>query len=337
MPWMIWRGLREEDLAECLSLDVARIGVETVGHDRAIGVWRNLMRSRSFNAAVIEADPPIGCHRIVGFGASVFVSRTFAEAEISNPRPGLNARIIDSIDAGQPVVLSEAQLRSANAAGGLDLVILYPKWREGVLSVEQTAEAQMQLAVSFLHLHQGFRFHRLFTEALNQSERESYSEAAGSWQTVSDFREFYAEYPDTHYNQGRSLFVTTRQDALRVPGRIVSMLFLQYREPVLQLRDGDQRLLTAALTGLTDEDLARSLKVALPAVKRRWRSLFERASSIPICSPRWALGSKTPGVAGRNVSSSWRMSASIRKNCGRLSRRIGVGSAVRCDLARTSR
>ena len=100
-------------------MDPARLGLETVGYGRAVDAWRTLMRSCSFNAAAIEADPPIAGHRIVAFGASVFVSRAFTEQEISNPRRGLNARIIDSIDVGQPVVLSEDELRSANTEGGL--------------------------------------------------------------------------------------------------------------------------------------------------------------------------------------------------------------------------
>jgi hypothetical protein len=132
-PAMIRRAIGDGDLAACLSVDPARTGEELVGHDRAIDVWSNLMQSCSFNAAVIEADPPIAGHRIVAFGASVFVSRAFAEQEISNPRPGLNARIIASVDSSQPAVLNKAQFRSANTKDGLDVVILYPTWRKGLL------------------------------------------------------------------------------------------------------------------------------------------------------------------------------------------------------------
>jgi hypothetical protein len=145
---MIWRGLRDEDLTACLSVDPARIGTELVGYGRAIDAWKELMGSCSFQSAVIEADPPIAGHRIVAFGASAFVSRAFAGEEISNPRPGLNARIIASVAGHKSVVLNQAQLRSANTEEGLDLVVLCPKWRKGILTTGQIAEAQMQLAAS---------------------------------------------------------------------------------------------------------------------------------------------------------------------------------------------
>lgn len=275
---MIWRGLREEDLAACLNVDPRRIGAESIGHSRAQHAWTELARSCSFNAAVIEADPPIASHRIVAFGASVFVSRAFAEEEISNPRPGLNARIIASVDSGQPVVLNEAQLRSANTEGRLDLVVLCPQWRKDALNADQIAEAQMLLASSFLQDHLGFRLNRCITEMLDEEERESYAEASGVWRTISNFSEFYSQHPDTDWNRGRSLSVITRQEAFRVPGHIAAMLF-QHREPVLGLREADQQLLRAALTGLTDDELARSLHIRLPAVKKRWRSLFELAAA----------------------------------------------------------
>jgi hypothetical protein len=275
---MIWRGLREEDLAACLSVDPARIGAETVGYNRAIDAWRDLIRSPSFHSAVIEADPPIAGHSIVAFGASVFVSRAFADEEISNPTPGLNARIITSIASVRPAVLNKAELRSANTEGGLDLVVLCPKWRKGILSAKQVSEVQMLLASSFLQHHLGFRLNRLITEIMDEEERVSYAEASGAWRTISDFSEFYSQNPNTHWERGRSLSITTTDDAFRVPGHICALLF-QYREPVLRLQEADQQLLSAALTGLTDDELARCLGIRLPAVKKRWRSLFDRASA----------------------------------------------------------
>ena len=247
------------------------------------------MRSRSFHSAVIEANSPIAGHRIIAFGASVFVSRAFADEEVSNPRPGLNARIIASIDSSQTVVLNDAELRSANTKGGLDLVVLYPQWRKDILSFEQISEVQMLLASSFLEHHRGFRFNRLISETMNEEERKSYTEPTGVLQTVSDFREFYSQHPNTSWNRGRSLAVTTHEEAFRAPGHLVAILF-QYREPVLGLRETDQQLLSAALAGLTDEELVSRLNIRLPTIKKRWRSLFARASAHANLFPRMGDG-----------------------------------------------
>jgi len=292
---MIWRRAGAEDLTDCLSVSPAHAGAELVGNDRTIEVWRALSRSLSFRSALVEADPPIAGHRTIAFGASVFVSRAIAEEEIANPRPGLNARIIAGVASGQSAVLNRKQLRSANAEGGLDLVILQPQWRTGILNAEQILNVQTQLALAFLDLHAGFRLNRVITETVNEEERRSYLDAQGIWRVVSDFKEFYSRRPDTSWNRDRALAVCTREEAFRIPGGAAAMVF-HYREPVLELREADQELLSAALAGSTDGELARGLDVGLPTVKKRWRSLFERASAWPDLFPGMGDG---PGDSGR--------------------------------------
>src|SRR4051812_26674768 len=126
---MMWRPAEYKDLKECLSLNPAAMGLEIVGHNRALAAWRTLLHTRSFNSAVIESEPPIAGHRIMGFGASVFVSAAFAAQEVSLPKPGINARIIASIASDKSVVLTEDELRHDNTRGGLHIVFLCAAWR----------------------------------------------------------------------------------------------------------------------------------------------------------------------------------------------------------------
>ena len=66
-------------------------------------------------------------------------------------------------------------------------------------------------------------------------------------------------------------------------------ILLHRKKPVLQLRDADQQLLIAALTGLTDDELARRLQHSLPAIKKRWLSVFERTlEKRPDLFPDWS-------------------------------------------------
>jgi hypothetical protein len=81
----------------------------------------------------------------------------------------------------------------------------------------------------------------------------------------------------TALDQGRALGVVERADALAVPGSVGAMLFT-YREPVLRFRNADQQLLSAALRGLTDEESARTMGLTLPAVKKRWASVFDHVA-----------------------------------------------------------
>jgi hypothetical protein len=91
--------------------------------------------------------------------------------------------------------------------------------------------------------------------------------AMGTWREVRRF-----ETPDA---SSRLLLVMTREDSFVVPASLSNPLF-HFREPVLRLRDADQELLLAALDGPTDEELTLKLRLTLPAIKKRWLSLFER-------------------------------------------------------------
>jgi hypothetical protein len=271
--------VREDDLIECLLICPARLGDELVGRARAIQAWQYLLRSRSLISAVFESPQPLGGRRILAFGADVFVSRTFAEAEIANPQPALNGRIIASIDSGRPVVLTERELRSANSRGGLDSVILYGTCREDVLNPDVVSEVFASMASSFVKKHQGYRMNRLLTETVGVRERTLY-EAVHLWRLTRSFDELQ--------NTSRALWIITREDALAVTGSILAPLFL-HREPTLQLRGSDQRLLLAAMDGLTDEELSLRLGLSLAGVKKRWISIFERTGDAkPGLFPNWS-------------------------------------------------
>src|SRR5215471_9902165 len=89
------RNFRQRDLLPCLNVDPRRIGDGMVGHERAISIWKELLQYQSFAATVFECD-----HRVMGFGCGVFVNPDFAAHELANPHPGLNDRVIASMDFG---------------------------------------------------------------------------------------------------------------------------------------------------------------------------------------------------------------------------------------------
>jgi hypothetical protein len=276
------RDLLEEDLIDCLSVNPARLGGELVGRTRAIKIWKALIRFPAWTSGVIEAPRPIGGHRIVGFGGDVFVSRAFAEAEISEPRPGLNSRLIASIESGETAVLNESEIRAGNTKGGLDIAILYGSWRRHVLNPAGVSEVCTALAARFLEMRQGFQVNRIVTETVNAQETSQYL-ATHAWREIAKF--------DQPGGESRSLMVMTRDDAMAVAASFINPLF-HYRKPALPLRQTDQKLLLAALGGLTDEELSRKLRLSLPAVKKRWISVFER--TIPVRPDLF------PEVAGRS-------------------------------------
>ena len=276
-PGMHWRLSRESELADWLTAYPAVMGHEFVGRERALAAWGKLSRMRSFCGVAVESEEPIAGHRIIGFGASVFVSAAFAEREISKPQPGLIARIISSVDLCDPVVLTEPELRHLNTFGGLNLVILMSRWRRGFLIPEQVAEVQMHLAQSFLHFHNGYQLLRFLAEAVDAVDIE-HLKSTGIYR-ITHFEDEVRRQPGTMWNPDRAFGVAEREAAFSVSGSIASFLF-HYSEPILGFHEAHQELLAAALLGLTDSELAQSLGLNLAAVKKRWASIFVQVDRV---------------------------------------------------------
>lgn len=272
------RRIGAEDLEECLGVHTGHIGREIIGHVRALKAWEGLLESVAFNSVVIEARNSVGDPRILAFGASAFVSPEFAAREIADPRPGLNGRVIASIDAGRSVVLSPIDLRSQNTGPGLSQVVLFSTWRRDCLTPGQVQQIKVNLAKASIDLYSGYRLERMLFEIIDETDLEDIR-SAKVWQVVSDFADFHAKNPGNRWSRRRSLAVIEKTNALSMTGSAASMFF-SYTPPVLRFRHADQQLLGAALEGLTDHELADVLGLNVQTIKKRWASVFDQVSEV---------------------------------------------------------
>jgi DNA-binding CsgD family transcriptional regulator len=260
---MYWRPLRKADLSHCLETQPACLGDQIVGRNKALRVWRSFLDNPSFQATVIESERPIAGHKIVACGMGVFVAASFADQEISDPRPGLNSRIIAGVAAGEPILLSRAEIGEGNAGEGLDFVNMYGTWRDGIMNNDQLAEVHALLGTSFVEHFAGYRFNRVLKEAIGDS-RIALARATGTYRLL-------AEFPESE----SALAVVTRESALTAPYSAAASIY-RYQAPVLRLRPAEQELLAAALTGKTDAELSADLGLSIEATKKRWLSIFGR-------------------------------------------------------------
>ena len=264
---MYWRPITQADLVKCLEIQPACLGDQIVNRSTALRVWRELLDSPAFKANVIETELPIAGHRIVACGMGVFVSRAFADKEITNPQPGLNSRIIAAVAAGEPVVLSRTQIAAGNAGDGLDFVNMYGTWRESILNAMQLAEAQALLGTSFVEHFSGYRFNRVLKEAIGASQI-ALAHATGTYRLIAEFKE-----------SNSALAVVTRESVITAPYSVAARMY-RYQAPVLHLRPAEQELLAAALVGKTDAELSAELGLSIEAIKKRWMSIFDRVDEF---------------------------------------------------------
>lgn len=260
---MDWRAATTEDLVEGLNIEPTMWGDEVVGRERAFEAWRVMARHLACNSAVVTAN---GSHdKMIGFAFSVFVTREFADQELGDPRPGMNGRIVASVANGKPVIWPEAELCETDEP--MDLVVMGGHLRYELLGPEETMQGEMMLPASFGEAHLGYRLHRVIVETLTERHQRMI-ESSGVWRKL-------AEYPQ----QKRALLMMTRDDAFSVSGSVAGPVF-SYQKPVLRLRRLEKQLIAEALKGGTDKEIAASLNLSMPTVKKRWAALFDRIEEI---------------------------------------------------------
>ena len=258
-----WRPATWNDIEPGLSIQPKYRGDALVGVEAALEAWKHLIRDRFFGSGAFESSSLPRSDRMVGFGASVLVSSAFADAELANPRPDINTRVIASIQSGRSVLATPPEVARANSGDGVNVLILCGTWRHEILSPPDLQEIQNLSVSGFVEVHAGYRIRKILQEPAGEPEK-AFVRRSMEFRLVADFPE-----------AGRELFLMTRESGQDLPGSVGNVLF-SYREPVLRLRDSDQQLLMAALRGATDLELASGLGFTLSAVKARWRSTIAR-------------------------------------------------------------
>lgn len=163
-----WRKTKANDLRECLQFRPAKRGAENIGNERALKAWYRLFElTYASRSALVEMHSQ-GKTELVGFGLSAFVKESFAESELRDPRPGLNGRIIESIDNGRSVIASFREIRDANSRGTLQQVILDTSWKDGRLNAAQVAEVRIVLGRAYQQVHAGYCIVRVLTELVGE-------------------------------------------------------------------------------------------------------------------------------------------------------------------------
>lgn len=302
-----WRKTRSSDLPQCLKLHWAKNGAETVGPVRALEAWQKLFEMNHATRSALVEMHSNGSAEIVGFGFAAFVKKTFSEAEVLNPKPGLNARIIESVVRGNSVVATYDEVRDANTHGDLQQVILDTSWNDKRLNPTQRDEVRVLLGRAYQELHAGFRFSRILSELVDELDLWHVS-GHRSFKVVDRFEAFRQANPDTKWNAERALVEVTLETMRTDPHSVAAELFEHHMQPQFAFSRGEQELLETALEGVDDATASQALFISLPAVKRRWQNIFDRVAAIrpDLCPPD---GDGTRGIQKRQ-----RILAYVRKH-----------------------
>jgi hypothetical protein len=238
--------------------------------------WRQLIGREALVTVVFE-DVDGARTRTWGVGVGVFVHDAFLRALKTPPMVWFGPELAKRVVRGDSPILSDAEVRDANSTGGLNLVV----WEGWSLPDFTSRPDANRLRVSaFVDGYRGFRINEAITSQVESAEKLQWNIDAGGllWDPVSGQYVNPLGRDLTDICSEPHLVGTTPDVEASRLGSWIGPLF-DYHPPRVGFSPCEQRLLMAALTGRTDEELSRDLDTTVPAVKGTWRSIFNRAAT----------------------------------------------------------
>jgi len=281
------RPMETKDLQECIQI-IGEHPIIGPRYGAAIqdlrSAWLRLLHSEAMIATVFEAEEETHA-RICFVGVSVFVTDNFISELKTQPLFWFGPELAKRITRGDSPVLTDKQFREANAHGGLNAIVWEGCWHPDFEDQSELARFTMD---TFVEDHRGFRLKELISTQIESVQRLEFVLKTGAylWDSESGCYIESLKY-DPHEFLGKPHLLGLTSDLERSRGpwgaSWVGKLF-DYRPPRCGFSRSEQRLLKLALAGDagTNEELAKSLGIALPTVKKLWLSVYRRvADNLP--------------------------------------------------------
>jgi DNA-binding CsgD family transcriptional regulator len=295
---IIYRRMEPRDVRACAAI-IARhpvLGPRYGGANRHLAATLlKLLRSDALVAAVFEERQ--GTTTVVlGAAVATFVTDEFVRELKASPRFWIGPEIVFRTHRGKSPVLSDKQIRDANTSGGLNAAV----WHTGVLPENlPRPEVGNTIMTSCVELHSGFLLKEIIFQVENAAHIEGVR-AIGAFLWKFDERSYerLGPAPETILQEPHVMGVT-RELASGLSGVWAASLFL-YNSPRFGFSRGEQRLLTCGLEGGTDQEIADKLGISLVAVRKRWRTIYERVAMVePKLAPNPIQEDRGSGERGK--------------------------------------
>src|SRR5262249_41337836 len=277
--------------------------------------WLCVLGSGAMTNAVLE-EVENARRTICGVGVAVFVRDEFI-TELKTSPFWFGPELVKRVLGGDSPVLSNQQVRKANSAEGLNVLV----W-EGLAhpAFERRADVAHLMVNAFLETHRGYHLKEIVSQQIHSVKQLERITDEGGWHWQPG-RECYVKVLD---GDGQEFISTphvvglTRDLVAQRPASWVGTLF-DYQPARFKFTDCAQRLLRVSLaseTG-TDRELAQALGVSVPTVKKAWRTIYDRVAACePGLIPPDAHAGE--GTSQRGTEKRRRLLAYLRQHCEEL-------------------
>ena len=274
------RPMRPEDIRECVDI-VANHPVIGPRYGATIEhlpeALLRLLQCEAGIAVVVHAEedghPPI-CFS----GVTAMVQDDFLREMKTPPHFWVGPELTRRIVRGESPFLTGKQLREGNSRGGLNLVCWESCMRP---EYEGHGEVLRYMMSGFIQNTRGYLWKEVISSQSWSAEHLDFILKTGGhlWDPhAGGYTPTLTTDPSEIVSKPHVLGITRDLELKRQgdwTGSWVGALF-DYHPPILGFNRSEQRLLSHALSGATDEHLAEILETSLPAVKKMWVSIYHR-------------------------------------------------------------
>ncbi len=277
---LLGRTTRPGDLDRCI--EIARDGFLYDDESRADlrRMWLDVLaRDVGRSAVVFEAGQP---ERILAFGVSAALTEARFQAIEASRAPFIGKSLLDDWRRGRDPFLDESAFATANANGGLHVVVSHNGIDE-TLDARLIPDALAALSENFLTQHAGCKIKAFLHESFGT--RPEFAVDMGL--RVTPYAPSYAtELAGVSPDRKPVILTMTRDDAERHPGNLVLyQTFLRFTPPRCRLANAERRLLRYALEGTQDDAIADILDIAPRTLKKRWAEVYAAMEPVTGISP----------------------------------------------------
>lgn len=259
--------------------------------DDLVAVWKQLLPPDPEDYAWLPEIIGSGCQdglfrgtlifardQIQGLGLSCFVQGEAADAFLERPRPFWNVNLLRRLrNSRDSVILDRVAQATANRADGLDLFIL-----EGAGNLEAgTSVLDYRVAnvmvTEYLRLHSGFNIRR----HLHETEiKYADLQISGGNVKLSDllYQDQYSLSPEGH--GPRAIYGISRDMISKSNITGHAHLVMNYNPPSLKLLPKEQDIISRALEGRTDIEIASDMSISRDAVKQHWGRIYDHVAEV---------------------------------------------------------
>jgi hypothetical protein len=218
---------------------------------------------------------------IVGVTMLGFVRDGFVDQHFAAPTPCLSSTLMRGVNKTSiGHFLSRREQADANLSDGMHQAIVEFAIEPMDMQHPDFGPIMNELFSAYFKFERGYNIKGVFVEADHALDQL----VIGTGLKPVTYFDLDGTNEDIIFPLGisrkRCLYRVVREDKSKLSPGMAAFILMTYIRPTFKFTPTEQRLLTNAIDGRTDDEIARSLEVSRDAIKQTWRAIYDHVLDV---------------------------------------------------------